>query len=52
MCQPDGVQRRAARPIPPGTADTTGDGTLYSVLNPLLAQYNADFNTTSTPSSS
>jgi hypothetical protein len=27
----------------PGTADTTGDGLLYSVLNPLLAEYNADF---------
>ena len=33
----------------PGTADTTGDGLLYSVLNPLLAQYNAAFNATTTP---
>ena len=33
----------------PGTVDTTGDGLLYSVLNPLLAEYNADFNTTTTP---
>ena len=28
---------------PPTTADTTGDGLLYSVLNPLLAQYNSYF---------
>jgi len=33
----------------PGTAGTTGDGLLYSVLNPLLAQYNADFDATTTP---
>ena len=33
----------------PGTADTTGDGLLYSVLNPLLADYNAAFNATTTP---
>ena len=34
---------------PPSTPDTTGDGLLYSVLNPLLAEYDADFNTTTTP---
>ena len=34
---------------PPDTPDTTGDGLLYSVLNPLLAEYDADFNTTTTP---
>ena len=33
----------------PATADTTGDGLLYSVLNPLLADYNAAFNATTTP---
>ncbi|MGO9874514.1 MAG: fibronectin type III domain-containing protein [Acidimicrobiia bacterium] len=31
---------------PPATVDTTGDGLLYSVLNPLLAEYHADFNGT------
>jgi len=31
---------------PPNTNDTIGDGLLYSVLNPLLADYHADFNTT------
>ncbi|MGO9874600.1 MAG: fibronectin type III domain-containing protein [Acidimicrobiia bacterium] len=31
---------------PPATVDTTGDGLLYSVLNPLLAEYHADFNAT------
>ena len=34
---------------PPDTPDTTGDGLLYSVLNPLLAEYDADFNTATTP---
>jgi hypothetical protein len=33
---------------PPATADTTGDGLLYSVLNPLLADYHSYF-TTVTP---
>ncbi|QMU73013.1 Ig domain-containing protein [Streptacidiphilus sp. P02-A3a] len=28
---------------PPTTADTTGDGLLYSVLNPLLAEYHSYF---------
>jgi hypothetical protein len=28
---------------PPTTPDTTGDGLLYSVLNPLLAEYNSYF---------
>ena len=28
---------------PPNTPDTTGDGLLYSVLNPLLAEYHAYF---------
>ncbi len=28
---------------PPATPDTTGDGLLYSVLNPLLAQYGREF---------
>ena len=32
----------------PGTPDTTGDGLLYSVLNPLLAQYDSEF-TSSAP---
>jgi len=31
---------------PPATADTTGDGLLYSVLNPLLAEYHSYFNAT------
>jgi hypothetical protein len=31
---------------PPSTPDTTGDGLLYSVLNPLLAEYNTYFNST------
>ena len=26
---------------PPNTPDTTGDGLLYSVLNPLLAEYHS-----------
>ena len=30
---------------PPTTADTTGDGLLYSVLNPLLAEYDSYFST-------
>ena len=29
---------------PPNTPDTTGDGLLYSVLNPLLAEYKQYFN--------
>jgi IPT/TIG domain/Immunoglobulin I-set domain len=29
---------------PPDTPDTTGDGLLYSVLNPLLAEYHQYFN--------
>jgi hypothetical protein len=29
---------------PPSTAGTTGDGLLYSVLNPLLAEYKSYFN--------
>lgn len=29
---------------PPNTPDTTGDGLLYSVLNPLLAEYHEYFN--------
>jgi hypothetical protein len=33
---------------PPATPDTTGDGLLYSVLNPLLADYHTYF-TTATP---
>lgn len=33
---------------PPNTPDTTGDGLLYSVLNPLLAEYNEYF-TSATP---
>ena len=28
---------------PPGTADTTGDGLLYSVLDPLLSEYHSYF---------
>jgi hypothetical protein len=48
-CSTPTVCNAAPPATPPGTADTTGDGTLYSVLNPLLAQYNADFNTTTTP---
>jgi len=28
---------------PPATADTTGDGTLYSVLDPLLCEYHTYF---------
>jgi hypothetical protein len=31
---------------PPNTPDTTGDGLLYSVLNPLLAEYNEYFAST------
>jgi hypothetical protein len=34
---------------PPDTPDTTGDGLLYSVLNPLLAEYKADINYSTTP---
>ncbi len=34
---------------PPTTADTTGDGLLYSVLNPLLAEYKTDINYSTTP---
>ena len=30
----------------PATVDTTGDGLLYSVLNPLLAEYHSYFNST------
>ena len=33
---------------PPATADTTGDGLLYSVLNPLLADYHTYY-TSATP---
>ncbi len=33
---------------PPATADTTGDGLLYSVLNPLLADYHSYY-TSATP---
>ena len=29
---------------PPNTPDTTGDGLLYSVLNPLLSEYHSYFN--------
>ncbi|MGO9877471.1 MAG: putative Ig domain-containing protein [Acidimicrobiia bacterium] len=36
----------ATTATPPATVDTVGDGLLYSVLNPLLAEYNADFNAT------
>ena len=41
--------RRTRGPIPatpPNTANTTGDGLLYSVLNPLLAKYHAEYNAT------
>jgi hypothetical protein len=31
---------------PPNTSDTTGDGLLYSVLNPLLAEYGQYFTST------
>ena len=31
---------------PPNTATTVGDGLLYSVLNPLLAEYHTYYNTT------
>jgi Putative Ig domain len=48
-CSTPTVCNAAPPATPPGTPDTTGDGTLYSVLNPLLAEYNADFNTTTTP---
>jgi hypothetical protein len=48
-CSTPGVCNAAPPATPPGTADTTGDGLLYSVLNPLLAEYNANFNTTTTP---
>jgi hypothetical protein len=34
---------------PPDTPDTTGDGLLYSVLDPLLAEYKADINYSTTP---
>ncbi|HXW78638.1 MAG TPA: hypothetical protein VEJ84_04020, partial [Acidimicrobiales bacterium] len=33
---------------PPATADTTGDGLLYSVLDPLLAEYHSYFNDNAT----
>ena len=36
--------RRTGHPgTPPNTPDTTGDGLLYSVLNPLLAEYHSYF---------
>ena len=48
-CSTPTVCNAAPPSTAPSTPDTTGDGLLYSVLNPLLAEYNADFNTTTTP---
>ena len=48
-CATPAVCNAAPPATAPATPDTTGDGLLYSVLNPLLAQYNAAFNTTTTP---
>jgi len=45
MGQPPAGEPTNSTPLP-NTAETTGDGLLYSVLNPLLAEYNKYFATT------
>ncbi len=44
----DAVCNAAPPATAPSTSDTTGDGLLYSVLNPLLAEYHSYYNS-STP---
>ena len=45
MGQPPAGEPTNSTPLP-STPETTGDGLLYSVLNPLLAEYNKYFATT------